>query len=132
MAPARFYADASAVVKLFVPERESEALVNALDPGDELVSSDLLKVEATRAANRLADVIHGRPEPWLRRVTLLRISDEIRDRAAFIGPPQLRSLDAIHLATMEQIRDALDGLLSYDDRLIDAALGLGIPVLSPR
>jgi predicted nucleic acid-binding protein len=130
--PARFYIDASALVKLLITERESAALEAALDPGDRFVSSDLVKVETIRALRRAgADVGRG-SQGWLGRVDLVRITPGIRDRAATIGPPLLRSLDAIHLATMDEARAGIDGLISYDDRLIEPAHALGIRVLSPR
>lgn len=132
MSPARFYIDASALVKLLVPEPESVALGDALTAEDEFVSSDLIKIEATRAMRRTGVVFSGPSRDWMDRIALVRITPAIRDRAATIGTPALRSLDAIHLATMDEARDELDGLISYDDRLIDAAHALGIRVLSPR
>jgi predicted nucleic acid-binding protein len=44
----------------------------------------------------------------------------------------LRSLDALHLATALEIRDELDGLVTYDGRMAAAAEGLGLAVLAPR
>jgi hypothetical protein len=131
MTPVRFYIDASALVKLLVPEPESRALDDALGPGDEFVSSDLVKVEAMRAVKRIGREVRGRPEQWLERISLVRVTVGIRDRAAAIGARRLRALDAIHLATMESL-PGLDGLLAYDRRLIAGAQDLGIRVLSPR
>ncbi len=48
-----------------------------------------------------------------------------------MGPPELRSLDAIHLATAERLRDDLSELVIYDDLLADAARQLGFRVSSP-
>lgn len=132
MSPARFYIDASALVKLLVTERESAALEAALGPGDRFVSSDLVKVETSRALRRAGADLGSESQGWMERIALVRITPRIRDRAATVGPPLLRALDAIHLATMDEARAGLDGLLSYDDRLIDAAHALGIRVLSPR
>ena len=130
--PARFYIDASALVKLLTPEPESVALEAALDPADDFVASDLVKVEAARALRRAGGNLTSGSQGWMKRVALARITPSIRDRAATIGGPLLRSLDAIHLATMDDAREAIDGLISYDDRLIDAAHALGFRVLSPR
>lgn len=47
-------------------------------------------------------------------------------------PPELRSLDAIHLATALDLADDLDGLVTYDERLARAANDVGIPTLAPR
>lgn len=54
------------------------------------------------------------------------------ERAALVAPPELRSLDAIHLATALDLADDLDGFVSYDERLARAADDYGIPTLAPR
>jgi predicted nucleic acid-binding protein len=130
----RFYIDSSAFVKLIFPEPESGQLVGALGEGDELVSSDLLKIEVLRAVRRREPGPGaGRgAERWLESVALIPITPEVRDRAAVIGPPAMRALDAIHAATMDQVQEHIDGVIAYDDRLIDASNLLGISVLSPR
>ncbi|MCB0998301.1 MAG: hypothetical protein KDB40_03310 [Acidimicrobiales bacterium] len=43
-----------------------------------------------------------------------------------------RSLDAIHLAAALDVGDQLDGIVTYDERLADAASHLGIRVITPR
>jgi hypothetical protein len=43
----------------------------------------------------------------------------------------LRSLDAIHLAAALDLGDDLDGLVTYDERLGEAARLNGITVLAP-
>ena len=53
------------------------------------------------------------------------------DAAAQFDDPQLRSLDAIHLATAVGLGDDLGMLFTYDTRLADAARALGIPVAGP-
>ncbi len=63
---------------------------------------------------------------------LLRIAPEIVDRARrpFPGEP-IRTLDAIHLASLLAGRSAVRGLalLSLDERVRQAAKGLGVDVL---
>jgi hypothetical protein len=49
------------------------------------------------------------------------------DEAATVGPPGLRTLDAIHLAAAQ-----LRALVTCDTRLADAGESLGIAVASPR
>ncbi|MDT7649104.1 MAG: hypothetical protein QOI36_510 [Pseudonocardiales bacterium] len=41
------------------------------------------------------------------------------------------ALDATHLATALLVREELDVLLSYDQRLLDAAQEYGIPTAAP-
>jgi hypothetical protein len=43
----------------------------------------------------------------------------------------LRSLDAIHLATAEELAPMLTWFVAYDKRLADAALQRGLPVTAP-
>jgi predicted nucleic acid-binding protein len=43
----------------------------------------------------------------------------------------LRSLDALHLATAVEIRDALDAVVTYDARMATASTSLGLVVLAP-
>lgn len=132
MPSARFYVDTSAFVKLLLPEPESTALEAALSEQVAFVSSDLLKIEVARLLSRAGRSPTRSPGEWLERVVLMRVSIEIRDRAAVIEPGRMRTLDAIHLATMEQLRREIDGVLTYDHRLMEGAQALGIRVLSPR
>jgi predicted nucleic acid-binding protein len=43
----------------------------------------------------------------------------------------VRSLDALHLATALEVGEELDGLISYDARMSQAAKKLGLRVLAP-
>ena len=43
----------------------------------------------------------------------------------------LRSLDAIHVAAVLELGDALEALVTYDARVAAAATALGVPVASP-
>ncbi len=65
----------------------------------------------------------------LASLALVSLSDGVLYRAAELASPQLRSLDAIHLATAERI--GVDELLTYDLRLAAAAERLGLRVVSP-
>jgi predicted nucleic acid-binding protein len=54
-------------------------------------------------------------------------------RMAMAEPdPLVRSLDAIHLATVRLLGEELTALLAYDDRLAQAAADAGMPVRAPR
>lgn len=61
----------------------------------------------------------------------VEISDPVIESAGRLPDPLLRSLDAIHLATALLIRDDVDVLVSYDQRLLDAAQAHGIPTAAP-
>jgi len=126
------YLDSSALVKLVVPEPETEALLKALADWPERVSSALARVEVLRAVGRSGvEAARGRAEAVLTRIGLLEIDGAILDRAAHLGPPELRSLDAIHLASALSLGEDLGGMAVYDVRLAQAAALSGATVLSP-
>jgi predicted nucleic acid-binding protein len=62
---------------------------------------------------------------------LVRIDEPLLDRAGDLEPPQLRSLDAIHLAAALALGPDLGVLLTYDERLREAASAQGLTVASP-
>ena len=59
------------------------------------------------------------------------ISREVLAAAARLLPADLRSLDAIHLATALRSGERLSALVTYDRRLADAAEHHGLRVLAP-
>ncbi len=67
----------------------------------------------------------------LEGVELIAIDNLVLERAATISPGVLRSLDAIHLATAQQLGTDLGVLVTYDHRLAQAAAELGLPVAAP-
>ncbi len=68
----------------------------------------------------------------LRRVDLVAIDGRILDAAGTLAPQVLRTLDAIHLATAVAMGDDLDAIVTYDDRMVDAARVMGLPTATPR
>jgi uncharacterized protein len=68
----------------------------------------------------------------LQRLDLVRVNDRILNAAGLLSPPELRSLDAIHLATAQQLGDDLNVLVTYDDRMAAAARQLGCRIVQPR
>ena len=67
----------------------------------------------------------------LSRLDLIRVSDRVLNAAGTLLPPDLRSLDAIHLTTAQQLGAELSQMVTYDGRMIDAARDLGIRTASP-
>ncbi|MGH7861979.1 MAG: type II toxin-antitoxin system VapC family toxin, partial [Candidatus Dormibacteraceae bacterium] len=67
----------------------------------------------------------------LSRLELIRVSDRILFEAGSLLPAELRSLEAIHLATMRQLGASLRRLLTYDSRMAAAATELGIATIAP-
>lgn len=95
------YLDSSALVKLIGIEAETAALRRELTNWPDRVSSLLASVEVARAARRRGGSAAQIAANVLAGLDLLAI-DPI-PTATSIGGPLLRSLDAIHLATAQNI-----------------------------
>jgi uncharacterized protein len=67
----------------------------------------------------------------LARCELVRLDDRVLSRAGEMQPSELRSVDAIHLATAERLGSDLGGVVTYDARMAAAARQLGLRVSSP-
>lgn len=128
------YLDASALVKLVAQEPESAALVAFLEQRRGRISSVLARVELLRAVGRssLGRIGRRRAENVLARVALVHLTEELLAAAGELRPPELRSLDAIHLATALSLRPELEGLVAYDARLLGAAATHGLTCWSPE
>jgi predicted nucleic acid-binding protein len=136
------YLDASAIEKLVVPEAESDELRSWLGDRTDLVSSSLVGVEVVRAARRTlsavapdartseGDRLIHQSELALSRVATITPDRAVLDLAARLEPPTLRTLDAIHLATALTL-EGLEGVVTYDARLSEAARKVGLAVYSP-
>ena len=62
---------------------------------------------------------------------LMPITDIVLNDAALIGPEVLRSLDAIHLASAQQLGSDLGVVITYDRRMAEAARLMGYEVAAP-
>lgn len=125
------YLDASAYLKLPLGEAEMPALSRELDHYDSAASSVILAVEAVRACARAGQDYAAQAEQGLSLVSLIPLNHAVIARAQQVGSPMLRSRDAIHLASAASLGDDLGVILTYDQRLADAARALGLPVASP-
>ncbi len=125
------YLDSSAIVKLVVAEPESRALRAHLRRRRPLVSSALARTEVVRALLPAGAIAMARGREVLRRLDLVRINDRVLDMAGILEPAQVRSLDAIHLATAQLLGEDLGQVITYDDRMADAAQSLGLRTTSP-
>lgn len=128
------YLDTAALVKLVRRDAESEALADWLDERAPLpwVSSALVEVELPRALRRSEPALLGGVPAVLARVARYEIDEVVRAAAAAHPDPDLRTLDAIHLATASAIFGTrLQAFITYDQRLLDAARRDGLPVASP-
>jgi uncharacterized protein len=125
------YVDSSALVKLVIEEPESVALRRYLRRRRPLVSSALARTEVLRALLLEGEVGVTRGRAVLGRVDLIRINDRVLNAAGVLLPPELRSLDAIHLVTAQRLGVDLSQVVTYDDKMLEAAKLLGFKTVSP-
>ncbi|HEV2953099.1 MAG TPA: type II toxin-antitoxin system VapC family toxin, partial [Candidatus Dormibacteraeota bacterium] len=116
----RVYLDSSAFVKIVVNETESAALRKWLH-SRAWTTSVLSRAEVLRAVR-----IHGAGAvETARRMLglgeLVRISPALLDLSASLGPVELRTLDAIHLAAASLLGRDLLAVVTYDQRMAAAA-----------
>jgi predicted nucleic acid-binding protein len=127
------YLDSSALVKLVLSEPESAALRSWLAERADLpmTSSVVHRPEVLRAVWRASPNLLPRCYRQMRGVEMVRLSAAIADTAATLPPPELRSVDAIHLASALAIRRELTAFVGYDKRLLTAAAAAGLHTESP-
>ena len=139
--PEPVYLDASALVKLLVPEPESDALNEALVGSGDVIISDLALTEMASALGRrirehrlaLTDArrIHGDAQKLARACHRVELTPPIHRRAERLllssRDVPLRALDALHVATALATDAAT--LVTYDPRLRAAAAAQGLFVV---
>jgi predicted nucleic acid-binding protein len=131
-APTVAYIDSSALVKLAIPEPESDALRAELASWERHVSSALARVEVVRACARVDTKARRIAEQIVGALDLTAVDDRVLEEAALVGPGELRALDAIHLSSALLLGEALGVAIAYDDRLVEAMRVAGIPTSTPR
>lgn len=126
------YADSSALVKLVLDEPETAALAEYFaSTRPALVTSRIAVVEVGRAL-RVANAslaAEANARELLTAATLVDVGRTIVQVAAHIASETIRTLDAIHLATLQLVDP--DEVLVYDRRLGDAVRSLGYTVIAP-
>lgn len=130
----RLYLDSSALVKLVKREAESDALRRYLHRhrADGRVTSSLARVEVVRAVSGGGPTAIAHARRQLGRVDHINVERDLLDEAATLSPGStLRSLDAIHLASARSIGADLRAVVTYDQRMNDAAVVVGLVVEAP-
>ena len=127
------YLDTSAMAKLLVVEAETVALQEWLTEHHEypMVTSTIGSIELQRVARRLSASAEMEARRFLKGLGKIVLDENVIADAGDIGPTSLRTLDAIHLAAARLCGGLLVGLVTYDQRLTEAASDLGLPVISP-
>ena len=123
------YLDTSALVKLVIRERESDALETWLGGRDAIVSCTLARTEVVRAVSPSGQPAKAKARRLLEKIELIQLDDELLDLAGELDGP--RSLDAIHLAAALELGDELEAVVTYDARMSRAAEALGLPLAAP-
>ncbi|MCL1898099.1 MAG: type II toxin-antitoxin system VapC family toxin [Micrococcales bacterium] len=136
-----FYLDSSAAYKRIQVEQHSAALVARLDElvknGERLVSSAITWIELARALRRFAAAGNLMPDQAVDQavsdctsgLSRISITSQVINTAKWIGPPLIRSLDAIHLASA--LLSGGSTLLTYDLRLAQAAQSISLTAETP-
>jgi hypothetical protein len=136
------YAESSAVLGWLLDESSAGDVRRSLAAAEIIVASDLTLIECDRVILRaaaLAELTEAEAADRRAHLTaaashwqILRIAPEIVERARqpFPGEP-IRTLDAIHLASVLVARTAIAGLrlLSLADRVRKAAKKLGLDII---
>jgi uncharacterized protein len=126
------YVDTSALVKLVAAEPESAALRRWLGSRSRVpVTSDLARMELLRTVRRVDPEATLVARQVLDALTILTLPTDAFERAGLLAPVELRSVDALHLASALRLGDDLDGVVTYDARLAAASRAQGIAVISP-
>jgi uncharacterized protein len=128
------YLDSSALVKLVVAEPESSVLADFLRGWSERVSSAVALTEVPRTLRRAGFGVseRRRAREVMARIALVDVDRRILVAAEALDPPELRTLDAIHLATALAVREDLAAIVTYDRRLAAAAQRAHLEVSAPR
>jgi uncharacterized protein len=118
-------------VKRVIEEPESKDLEAHLAEDVVLATSRVALVEVPRATSLAnpSEEVRQETRRLLAACLLVDVSDRVLRGAAELTSREVRTLDAIHLATALHI-DA-DELVAYDRRLLEAAARHGLRVASP-
>lgn len=131
------YLDASALVKLVRREPQTVALTEYVNHAG-LISSSIVLTEIPRAIRRALSLsprqaperTFANASALLKAVGLLPLSRELLAVAGAIPEPDLRSLDAIHVASAV-VAAEIDAFVTYDERQRRVADRIGLMTASP-
>lgn len=125
------YLDSSAIVKTVIEEPESKALRRFLRDFEIHASAELARTEVLRAVRRANANAVPRAYEAFERLVLIAVTESLLDAAGTLDPPELRTLDAIHLAAARTVVAQLGALVTYDVRMTQAGAALAFPVATP-
>jgi len=133
-----YYLDSSAVLRWLL---KAPGYFADYSKWSKSVSSALLRVECNRTLGRLrlenrindaeVSALKMQLQNILESIFVVGIQDSIIERASESFPTVIKSLDAIHLATLIIIQNESDRkltLVTHDDNMIIAGTSLGISI----
>ncbi|MGH2860355.1 MAG: PIN domain-containing protein [Solirubrobacteraceae bacterium] len=125
------YLDTSALGRVVLGEADAPAIRARLAQFDPWRASELLVVESRRLGKR--EGVMAAVEAMLGLVKLTALRRTLLEEASLIDPVEVRSLDAIHLATARGLHAAgeIVAVLTYDRQLQVGCQHHGIPVEAP-
>lgn len=138
------FCDTSALVKFYVSEEGSEAVISAIGSADSVALSRLAWAELHAAVARrgreapgdqlaLEEVKRHFAEDWS-RFLIVEVSQNVVEMAGeYADIFSLRAYDAVQLASAARLRDRVDPALKFacfDRRLTKAASTLGMQILT--
>lgn len=127
--------DASAFVKLYVTEAESDECAEVMKADQVWIAGRHAFVEVRRTLDRVLDgdrftEAKRRFASHWARTTIVELDQVTVEMAAELAEvTKVRSLDALHLAAARRTGRAAISFLTYDLRLAQAARSLGFHVL---
>ena len=125
-----WYIESSAILKLIFIEKETAELDKVMN--NAMVTSTLTRVEVKRAVSRINPEKLVVANDVLSQLQYTELDPQTMQLAeAFTPDITLRTLDAIHVASVLQINRAVQGIITYDKQMIANAQNMGIRVLSP-
>ena len=110
----------------------AQAIRELLAHYDAWWSSELIIVELRRLGRR--EALETASDNLLATISTANLDAATLQQASRISPVEVRSLDAIHLATAVQLKAVgqIDAVLTYDHQLQDGCAHHGVPTEAPQ
>jgi len=122
------YVDTSALAKLLLTREPGSGAVRELADRAGFISSRLLQLEMHAVAWRRGQPL-AEAQLVIERVHLVPLDDDILS-IAIAQRSGLRSLDAIHLATIALLGEVVEAVLTFDAGLRAASESIGVPAIA--
>ena len=126
------FCDSSALVELIVEEPESASLQRHLQTYSRVAASELATVEVVWTVRRRHSMEVGLAWRLIRSLELVSLDSSVIRVAASLEPPELRSLDALQVASALRLSQFDPVFVAYDVRAAQAASHAGLRTVAPK